>query len=482
MRFTRRMTGALCAAALLAACADVPTQQAPETPEPGAPLAVAGTEQAALGELARAVALALNDAGLRSRVKLDMRAVSLPEHKLDFGSYLAGEGRPLLVAMARATGRGTDEVLALVAAVRPLEMYFPVRAHRSVWRGGADMQVAARLEESEVPMGFTLRGAPVAVSRTEAPKRPTLALVPRETNFSALLFRPVTAVNAEDAGGDAVGTMVEPITCELPMYVTEPLDECGYTGPPADDGGTGSPPPTITYPAGIYFDEMVVYDNNEPWTSGSPEIEVHLIGSKRGVTRKVSDPVLGERVMFFPNEVERISFDCAGAKAETALRRFDFNDEGGRHYYQTVLFASQPNFVVTEFVQTTYPAAIYRREVKVEPPFRLRIVERDDGKECPKAERKYTFDAKFEINWRAGSWTDLIQVKGIDGEDIRYLLSGNNDPVAEWDFFSYAALESLSGTWLPRRTDDTEIDDAIVRVTNRGFTSATLPAFVAFSF
>lgn len=503
-----RRTAVLTAAAvasLLAGCRDAADPLSPSAAVASPSLSLAADEHAAAAELARIVALALDDNGLRQRVKQDMRRSPFREHKLELSSYVRGNGGILLAKMSQRSGRSRDELMSLMAAVRPLEFYMPVTSHRESWRGGPELLVAWRLDESETPSGYTLAGERVALDPRTPPQTPTLVLVPVETEFS-LPLSATDARNVNDQNGETIGTMVvAPIVCAQsasPGQVTTMAEECPVD--PGDGGGTYTPPPPP--PAGIYFKEMVIYDNNEPWSSGSPEIEVHFRGLKKGVVRDVASPPpfvwpsmpstpipYGNPTVpyitsagstpfpnmpstrFYPDEYEWVFADCAGAQAPASIQRFDYNDEGGAHHYDTRLFAGQPKFTITEFISTTNPVQTFRRTVPLLPPFEIYIVERDDGHECPVAERKFRFDASIEVNLTGGSITDIFTIKNFSGEDIRYLLGGNNDPMARWWINSYAQLEALNYTWLPRRTDDTEIDDAILRVSNQGFTSTTLP-------
>lgn len=489
-------------ALLLTGCRDTESPVSPDLAPASASSAVAANEHAAAAELARAVALALDDAGLRQRVKQDMRRSPFREHKLQLGSYLRGNGGILLAKMSQRTGRSREELTSLLAAVRPLEFYMPVTSHRESWTGGPELLVAWRLSEDEAPAGYTLAGERVALDPRTPPATATLVLVPVETNFAAPLSADVRNVN--DRNGETIGTlsMADPIECEADPYSVDST-AC------EDGGGTYTPPPPP--PPGIYFKEMVIYDNNEPWTNGSPELEVHFRGLKKGVVRDVNTPPpfvwpsmpstpipYGNPQLpyitsagstpfpnmpstrFYPDEYEWVFADCAGAEAPLGIQRFDYNDEGGAHHYDTRMFAAESKFTITEFVQTTNPVQTFRRVVPLLPPFEIYIVERDDGKECPVAERKYRFDASIEINLTGGNIFDVISIKNFGGEDIRYLLGGNNDPVARWWINSYAQLEALNYTWLPRRTDDTEIDDAILRVSNQGFSSTRLPPQAGF--
>jgi hypothetical protein len=498
-------------ALLLTGCRDTGSPVSPNAALASASFTVAADEHAAAAELARAVALALDDPGLRQRIKQDMRRSPNREHKLELSSYLHGNGGILLAKMAQQSGRSRQELMGLMTAVRPLEFYMPVPAHRASWSGGAELLLAWRLGEDEAPAGYTLGGERVALDPRTPPRTPTLVLVPVETDFTQPLPE-ADARNINDQNGETIGTMiVDPIVCvqsASPGEVTTMAEEC-----PVDpgDGGGYVPPPPPPPPAGIYFKEMVIYDNNEPWTSGSPEIEVHFRGLKKGVVRNVttvppfvwpsmpSTPIpygtpsipyitsAGSTpfpnmpsTRFYPDEYEWVFADCAGAQAPDSYHRFDYNDEGGARHYDTRLFAAESKFTITEFVQTTNPVQLFRRVVPLLPPFEIYVVERDDGHECPVAERKYRFDASIEVNLTGGNILDIITIKNFGGEDIRYLLGGNNDPMARWWINSYAQLEALNYTWLPRRTDDTEIDDVIMKVSNQGFDDVRLPPQAGF--
>ncbi|HET6764870.1 MAG TPA: hypothetical protein VFH27_14395 [Longimicrobiaceae bacterium] len=473
MRWIRGAAALLAAGFVSAACADSTIPGPPSSAVSASRSVAAADEHAAAQEVARAVAMALQDRGMRERVRNDMRKSLLKEHKLDLSEYLHGNGGILLAKMAQQSGTPREHLLDLLSTVRPLEFYMPVAAHRESWAGGPDLLVASRLDESEAPVAFTAAGERLALDAAAPPTTPTFVLVPRETDFTQTLD-PTKVKNVNDRGGTTIGTLMvveDPCAGGGTMIVPDTCDGGGGGG----GGGTYTPPP-----AGIYFTEMVVYDNNEPWSSGSPEVEVHIIGSKKGVVRTAYDPYNNPYRRFYPDEYELLAFDCAGASQSPAIKRFDFNGEGGAHYYQTVLFAEQSKFTATEFVVT--PTEQLRRYVPMEPPFILKVVERDDGRECPVAERKTKSEITFTLEVRPGTWATYGDVSGVSGEGIRYLLQGGNDPMGEWTITSYAQLEGFSNTWLPRRTDNTEIDDVIMKVSNMGFTSTTLPGFTAYPF
>jgi hypothetical protein len=219
-------------------------------------------ERAALDDLTRAVALAMNDAGLRHRVKADLRASRFTvEHKLLFSQYLHGEsGGILLAKLAKVTGRTPGEILALVARVRPIEFYMPVQSQRESWTGGPGLYVGSLLEDHTAPTVYDLAGRRVDVAVDVAPDLPTLALVPVETDFSRPLpergFR-----NGNDRGGEAIGTIMNiqpPVPCD-PYTSVEPCDQ------------------TSLPQHGVYYTAASLLGVGEGGLKGNPEIEVHVI-------------------------------------------------------------------------------------------------------------------------------------------------------------------------------------------------------------
>ncbi|MBA4157842.1 MAG: hypothetical protein H0X65_10245 [Gemmatimonadetes bacterium] len=261
-------------------CSDVSQPGNPAAPEPAALSAVALGEREALNELTRAVALALQDGGLRQRVKNDLRdSRHTFEHKLEFTRYLKGEnGGILLAKMAKETGKDRDEILGLLKMVRPLEFYMPVTEHRESWRGGADLLVASLLEdEKEAPVGYTLSGVRTALSASAPPATPVLSLVPVETDFSQPLDRRVP--NRNDDGGNTIGTLCE--TCLI-----EPID----------DDGSGSGGGSTSKPGGLYMTYSYVKNDGEAWVKGAPEIEVHVHGRYEGKTYGKDLSCAGDRV------------------------------------------------------------------------------------------------------------------------------------------------------------------------------------------
>lgn len=129
--------------------------------------------------LASALASALRDPVLRGRLWVALESSTAPEHKLHLARFLEGAGRSLREAMQ---GASPHELSALLARAGNLELYLPVPAHRSTWRGGGELAVATALDDRQGPWyAVALDGAPVALSREAPPAQPVLALVPSES-------------------------------------------------------------------------------------------------------------------------------------------------------------------------------------------------------------------------------------------------------------------------------------------------------------
>lgn len=358
----RKYSAILCISVLGAACSDV--QPAPTLPAAELNLAASvspSSEQEALNQIARAVALALQDQGLRQRIKNDMRNAPHLEHKLDFRGYLHGQsGGILLAKMAKETGRSREDLLSLVGQVRPLEMYFPVREHRESWTGGADLQVLGHLNASGDPMAaFALTGASVPVTGKVAPATPTLVIVQRETDFSEPLDLSRTR-NVRDQGGQSIGSYQ--IECEeeyqLQSVANDASMECG-----GEIGGGGyTPPPPTTSPTPVRYrtsqgfglrEVMTEYKQSgslDGWFQGDPEMYVE-------VTSHASSPGDPSRPYF----TSRVRFglgndDSAGWKNAYLPHLISWNAEYGNYIHLKFYEddgASLINFTIT-FQGKTY--------------------------------------------------------------------------------------------------------------------------------
>lgn len=286
----------LAALALLAACGDDPVGPVRPPAQPNVQqLDVSVAERAALRELTRAVAMAMENEGVRQQVKNDMRASRVThEHKLHFSSYLKGQSGGLLLAqMSRATGLSRDTLQALVAAVRPLEFYLPVKGHRERWRGSADVLVASTFDDEDRPVGFDVRGTEVPLDVAAPPTAPVVALVPMEADFAAPLdeasLKGLRVTNTNDQSGQAVGT-----------YTLE-----GMTA-------TSSSSYNASAEDGIYMTYNELNETGESWAKGDPELEVHLHGPRN---------------KDYPQHGEDLS--CSGQHAQDYRKYYN---QDGRHF------------------------------------------------------------------------------------------------------------------------------------------------------
>lgn len=264
-----RVTALLVAgyALTISACSENPLlpSSTPLVPAANALLELSETpEQHALTELTRDVALALSNQGLRNQVRDDLRdSRHTVEHKLELRSYLKGQrGGVLLAQMSKETGVSRDSLLALVRAVRPLEFYMPVPAHREGWTGDANLLVASQLKERDTPVGYNLSGEAVTLDLKQAPATPTLSLVPVETDFTKDVDTRKYH-NTHDKNGTTIGTFAL-------------VDPCTDPTAPGCEGGT-TPPPGVT-PDAVYLTESHLVDAHEPWDKGMPELELHVHG------------------------------------------------------------------------------------------------------------------------------------------------------------------------------------------------------------
>lgn len=282
----------------------VPTSSTTSTSEPDGPAVRAAIWQtsdrgAAAVELTRLVARAFSDAGLRNRVKNDMRTSPFLEHKLEFASYLkGGKGGILLAKMAQHADRSKEQVVALLEDLEPLELelYMPVDEHRSTWTGGPEVIIASHFDEGQKPAAFTTEGEPYDLSLEDAPERPVMALVPVETDFDDPL--PTSAVeNTKDRAGRAIG-QYRPRT--VSANINGDLPTC-------TDCTGGNNIDWSELPPGLYMFDNYIDDLGESWTKGDPELEAHLLS-----------PTASS-----PDALE--SIQCAG---EQEFGQFHFDQDG----------------------------------------------------------------------------------------------------------------------------------------------------------
>lgn len=271
---------ALALAAALAACErPAPTSLADESVVSPAN-ASSDPQRAAMDRLARRVALALADPAFRAYVKGELDRSPFAEHKVQLQHFLTASNGKALRDLARLGVESESAVEADAKESIPLEMYFPVPAHRAAWTGGPDLWVASAREDREAPVAYDVKGRRRVLSPDAPPATPVLAVVPVETDFGV-------------GGG--------------PAYAVTPPPP-----PPPDPLPPPSPPP------GLYMTYSHFVQDFEGWFKGSPEFEIHVLGQS-GASDSLAD------------------YQCAGAAAGGP---YSF-DQNGLDWSGRVLLFSQ---------------------------------------------------------------------------------------------------------------------------------------------
>lgn len=275
VRFRRPQLAALVTLlmASLASCTDQMTKlSGPGVAHPelivGAGVTAPDAERAALGRLARSLAVALNDPATRKVLKAHLRAAPFKEHKVELASYLRkGDAAGILARMASGRGKPTSDILADLNQLRSVELYMPVKAQRESWLGDTDVLVAAQLVEHDPIMAFDKLGNAVALDESGPPSQPTIVIVGTETRFNQPMLA-ASSLNTNDRDGQAIGTLI-PLKPRVANLVACG-EECGGGG---DVGGGGG---GTTIPPGLYLEFSRILDAKEPWPRGDPEVEVHI--------------------------------------------------------------------------------------------------------------------------------------------------------------------------------------------------------------
>ena len=206
-------------------------------------------ERAAMDRLANRFARALADPEFRAYMKAQLDHSPFRENKLQLQTLLSGSDRRVLREVARLTGESESAVERDAKDAIPLEIYFPVPAHRG-WKAGPDILVASAWEDREAPVAYDVRGRKRVLSADEPPATPVLAIVPVETDFGP--------------------------PDDLSFAVTAPEP---------------SPPPPLpppTPPPGLYMTYAHFVQDFEGWFKGSPEFEIHILG-QAGTSDSLTD-------------------------------------------------------------------------------------------------------------------------------------------------------------------------------------------------
>ncbi len=195
------------------------------------------------------LAAALSDPAVRASLKRRLDASHAPEGKLQFQALARADQGVLLASLAREGATSVADLVADLAAARPLELYLPVEAHREGWNGDASLVVATIARDGEVPVAYDVAGNRRLLDPDRPPAIPVLALVPQETDFTG--GRPQLAASCYDV-----------------------CDPVGGSG-----GGGGS---ATSVSGGLYLTTSHFEGAFESWLKGKPEYEYHVYGLVAG--------------------------------------------------------------------------------------------------------------------------------------------------------------------------------------------------------
>lgn len=138
--------------------------------------------------------MALDDAGLRARLRDDLRDSPFPLHALHLESYLRGTaGSPIAAKAAAALGVGVDAFITMMKSGTDLELVMPRPLDRVSWNGDATLDVTAtalkyneRRHAGRVSEpGYSVGGHPGTVNTFVYSSRPYVIARPAENKFPA---------------------------------------------------------------------------------------------------------------------------------------------------------------------------------------------------------------------------------------------------------------------------------------------------------
>ncbi len=243
------------AVVLTAACDRPAPTGIREEPVPGAalesPQAVQrARERTAMDRLAQRLARALADPEFRTYIKGELDRSPFGENKLQLQTLLGRANRRVLRDIARLTREPETAIELDAKNALPLEIYFPVPAHRAAWTGGPDLLVASAREDNEAPVAYDVKGRRRVLSVETPPATPVLAMVPVETDFGP------------------------------------PASTSFAVTPPPPPPPPPVPPPSP--PAGLYMTYASFVQDFEGWFKGSPEYEIHILGQS-GTSDSLTD-------------------------------------------------------------------------------------------------------------------------------------------------------------------------------------------------
>ncbi len=267
-----------------AACADRPAPLEPAQIAQAAPRVAVSTLQARNERLARRFAIALRNDDFRGEVARALRSSTEPEGKVHLQRFLDGKLGGVLRQLAALAQETETTVKSDLDQSPSIEIYFPVPAHRRLWRGDLNLMVATAEHDRERPVAFDVHGRRHLLDAASPPTTPVLALGRAELTFREAAMPAFDGCFTcdPDGGGFIAG------------------NSGGGTG-----GVIGGGASVVT--PGLYMTYAKFNSTFEGWLKGDPEFEVHILGQD-GTTSALK------------------SYQCAGEKAG-APYQYDQNDK-----------------------------------------------------------------------------------------------------------------------------------------------------------
>lgn len=179
----------LCITGGVLACGDV-TEPSRAAARPSASVSTASTTSAdaavvgaEMDRVARALALAMNDAQSRAKVLAALRASPWNAHKLVLQEFVATpDGPQVLAEAAQRAGTSTGQLAASITALPALDFYAPFREQRRGWRATPGVVVMSTVNSDDTNIaGYDRGGSRVAHDAAQGtPGYPVLLLHPAE--------------------------------------------------------------------------------------------------------------------------------------------------------------------------------------------------------------------------------------------------------------------------------------------------------------
>ncbi|MEO6863863.1 MAG: hypothetical protein ABI229_00285 [Gemmatimonadaceae bacterium] len=149
-------------------------------------------DSATADTLARAIALALGNPGIRRQLLEDLRDSPFPDHGIPLASYLgSARGRALSTVIAHETASVPTSRLIAMASVRGgIQLLMPISSDRANWSGsdsvivaGSPFTVKEEITAHHRPLGYTVEGDTIAAPLLKPPRFPLFVLRPAEHSF-----------------------------------------------------------------------------------------------------------------------------------------------------------------------------------------------------------------------------------------------------------------------------------------------------------